>query len=115
MPNEIEQAVALIDQKIESLKKLRDQLVQEFGQSAPLKAVAASVPGLNGGGRVNRKDQVADYIRLHGPSSRPDIIAGTGIPVGTVAYVLNDKERFQARRGKWNVIEQKDSAVTSAE
>jgi hypothetical protein len=106
MPNEIEQAVALIDQKIVSLKKLRDQLAQEFGQAAPLKAAIASIAGSNRAGRVSRKDQVEKFIKEHGPASRPEIIEATGIPVGTVAYVLNDKQRFFARKGKWHVREE---------
>jgi len=70
----------------------------------------------NGNGRFTRKDEIAKFIQEHGGSvSRADIIAGTGIPKGTVAYVLNDISRFRRHDHKWRVREQKDSAKTSVE
>lgn len=107
MQNEIVQAIALLDQKIESLKTLRNQLASEFGQ--------AHSSAANGHNRISRKDQVKNFIKEHGPSTRAEIIQGTGIPVGTVAYVLNDEERFVARRGKWCIVGERDSTKASAE
>jgi hypothetical protein len=68
-------------------------------------------------GKSTRKDEVAQFIRERGGSAkRSVIIAGTGIPKGTVAYVLNDKTRFVGRHGLWrNVEHNKDSAGASAE
>ena len=111
MPNEIAQAVILLDQKIASLKRLRDQLVEEFGQSGHAVAEVAVAPARTSGTEyVTRKDQVYDFIKVHGPSTRGQIIAGTGIPAGTAAYVLND-ERFINRNGKWCIADSKSSAI----
>jgi hypothetical protein len=51
-----------------------------------------------------RKDLVADYLRSHGPSLPRDIMAETGIPQGTLSWVLADKKRFVSTDGRWSVV-----------
>lgn len=54
----------------------------------------------------SRKDVVANFIENNGPSTRAEILAGTGIPAGTISYCLNDKHRFvQGENGKWRNVE----------
>lgn len=102
MPDEIEQAISLIDQKIASLKKLRDQLADEFGRGAVIVKPLTEVRMPSNGQRwLSRKAQVEHFLKEHGPSTRSEIIHGTGIPVGTVSYALNDQEMFVSREGKW--------------
>jgi hypothetical protein len=137
MSSEIDKAIELIEEKIAALQKVRDTLVEMFdapdslrrrvlasrGAPYPLDAAAgptvplASLLGSgNGNSKVTRKDQVAKFIREHGGSAtRSEIIDGTRIPKGTVAYVLNDESRFRGREGKWTIVEPKDSAKTPAE
>jgi hypothetical protein len=56
-------------------------------------------------GKSTRKDEVAKFIRDRGGcAKRSDIIAGTGIPKGTIAYVLNDKNRFVRHKGLWRNV-----------
>lgn len=43
---------------------------------------------------ARRLAQVQNYLREHGPAKRTEIIADTGIPEGTVAFLLKDKRRF---------------------
>jgi hypothetical protein len=51
-----------------------------------------------------RKDEVAKFIKTNGPSKRSDILAGTKVPMGTLAYALNDKTMFKRLPdGKWDV------------
>ena|SRR2546425_11492660 len=114
-------AVELIDQRIASLQNIREQLIREFGESVErlgnthisdsvgshsgrvtVEDVAA---GANGNGRVRRKDEIANFIRAHGPARRRDLIARLGIPSGTVAYCLNDDTRFVSRDHKWHLRE----------
>jgi hypothetical protein len=55
---------------------------------------------------LSRKDVVANFIDKNGPSTRAGILAGTGIPKGTLSYCLNDKHRFvQGENGKWRNVE----------
>jgi hypothetical protein len=112
MDSDIARAVAVIDAKIESLKGIRSQLVNLFGNnnisgSTSIQSSTAPISGItatahNGARRVTRKDAVEQFIRQNGPSTRIEILRGTGIPEGTIAYCLNDKERFrQAEEGRW--------------
>lgn len=56
-----------------------------------------------------RKDQVTDYLKQHGPTFRRDLIANTGIPVGTIAHALNDKARFrQLQDERWDLTPRPD-------
>jgi len=53
-----------------------------------------------------RKAQVAEFIKTHGPSTRSEIVAGTDIPKGTIAYCLKDETRFvRGDDGKWRNAE----------
>jgi len=142
MSSEIDNAIELIEEKIAALQRVRDTLVEMFdppdslrrrllttrGKATPppeINAPENPAPQItttnllssgNGSGRSKRKDEVATFIREHGGSaSRAEIIVGTGIPKGTIAYVLNDISRFRRRDHKWHVREQRDSARTPAE
>lgn len=86
--------------------------LQASGNAPPIVPTPDLLGSGNGNGhdigKSTRKDEVAKFIRDRGGcASRTDIIAGTGIPKGTVAYVLNDKSRFVGRRGLWRNIEVK--------
>jgi hypothetical protein len=113
MDADIARAIQLIDAKIESLRAIRDQLSSLFGNAADAVSsnvsVSASEPATatrNGTHRVTRKDEVASFIRQRGPSSRADILRGTGIPEGTIAFCLGDKDRFhQLEDGRWTNVE----------
>jgi hypothetical protein len=116
MHTDIAKAIDLIEQRIQALQNIRAQLVQEFGgaeeaksklpKDTPAVVLPPRMPPRNHSRNgATRKDQVADFIRQNGPSLRAQIIKGTQIPVGTIAYCLNDKTRFQQRKdGKWDLM-----------
>jgi hypothetical protein len=53
-----------------------------------------------------RKDMVAEFIKTHGPSTRSEILAGTDVPDGTIAYCLHDETRFvRGEDEKWRNVE----------
>jgi len=128
MSSEIDKAIELIEEKIAALQSVRDTLIQLFdapdslrkrvlatrGTPTPLDTPALSaVPSANllgsgnGNEKLTRKDQVAKFIRERGGSAtRSEIIRGTGIPQGTVAYVLNDEKRFVSSNDGWRNIEE---------
>jgi len=115
IPSEVKKTIEIINEKIESLVKLRDSLMCEFGiteardrreaiddRQLPMPIPIRPVTTSN---RNTRKQQVIEYIGAHGPRSRKEIAAGLGIPEGTVSYVLNDRKLFfPASRGKWDVL-----------
>src|SRR5271157_3268213 len=105
MHSDIAKAIELIDQRIAALQNIRSQLAHEFGDEAERAAVrtAINVPAVapqtvpirnNGRGQLTRKEQVAEFLRTHGSASRSEIIRETRIPMGTVAYCLNDENMF---------------------
>src|SRR6266536_5607248 len=107
MHQDIAKVLKLIKQRIESLQTIYSHLQQEFGSeqagerqvSLDLRQPSDSVNNpsqrTNGHGRQGRKDEIANFIKAHGPSTRGEILAGTDVPRGTIAYVMNDKERFK--------------------
>ncbi len=117
MHSDIAKAIELIDQRIAALQNIRTQLAREFGGDEAERSVArpvslspstfqqSSPPRSNGRGHLNRKGQVAEFIRTHGSASRSEIVRGTGIPMGTVSYCLNDENLFVNRNGRWHVVE----------
>lgn len=58
----------------------------------------------NLGRRMTRKDGLAEFLREHGPSTRAEILRGLTIPPGSIAYVLNDRNRFVLVEGKWHNV-----------
>jgi hypothetical protein len=102
---EILKAIEIIDQRIESLKQIRDNLAREFGMDGLMKSPPAAetplqLPFIGGEGKTS-KDKIANFLRHNGPSSRKEIADGTGIPMGTVSYALNDKTRFSRDDHGW--------------
>ena len=92
---EVGKVIALLEMKIEAMKYARDLLAQQCRANART----------NGNGRFTRKDQIAEFLKQHGPATRAAIVDGTQFPLGTIATCLNDRARFMNRGGKWQVIE----------
>jgi len=63
----------------------------------------------NLGRRITRKDALAEFLRDHGPSTRAEILHGLAIPPGSIAYVLNDRNRFVLVDGKWHNVTGQES------
>ena len=101
---DILKAIEIIDQRIESLKQIRDNLAREFGMDGIMKSSSAKEPSLQLPFEVEAKtskDKIANFLKHNGPSSRKEIAEGTGVPTGTVSYALNDKTRFSRDEHGW--------------
>lgn len=109
---DIKKAIEIIDQRIESLKNIRDNLAMEFGMNEVVKSTSAPSPqaskqlsfasGASGlGGIKTSKDKIAAFLHGRNPASRKEIVIGTGLPDGTVSYALNDRERFRRTDNGW--------------
>ncbi len=117
MHSDIAKIIAIIDQRIETLRDLRTKLVGEFGEGEVLPESATAqihqLPGLpapraSRNGVHSRKNEVAEFIRSRGPQTRASLLADMDIPKGTLAYVLNDKQLFhRLKDGRWAVVEGK--------
>jgi hypothetical protein len=107
-------ALASLDEYIEYLSGIRNQLAQGGDAEALVSAQVKRNLGTRGrprnakrkteGGGSPRKKEVAQFLKNHGPSKRAEIHEGTKMPLGTLAYVLNDKSRFmRLTDGRWDL------------
>lgn len=134
MDPEVARFVEYLDDRIRALQEIKDSIVERFADADSLaKRVLRArhsepntKPARSGGnllleaphgnsgngqrGPGTRKDQIVNFLRATGPSTRSEIRDGTGIPVGTLATTLNDRTMFRNREGRWHLIEQRDSA-----
>jgi hypothetical protein len=125
MPLEILKAIELIDSKIAGLQRVRQTLLEEFGEKS-IQANSQLRPPLFPETRFTRlapipaaptrRDAVIKLLENEGPLSRSEIIDKSGIPKGTVATILNDKKRFISKDHKWRYIgEQKEKGLTDSQ
>jgi len=53
-----------------------------------------------------RLEQLREFLRTNGPIQRKDVLARSGLPIGTVAGLLQEKHGFKKdESGLWSVIE----------
>lgn len=92
-----------LEDKIRALKQARDTLIEQFGDAPP------SGNHRRKNRKSGRRDEVIAFLRKNEPVKSVDIVAQTGIPIGTLGGILKDKKTF-ARDGesKWSLI--KDNA-----
>jgi hypothetical protein len=129
---EIQAAINAIDRKIAKLQQVKNLLLSEF-PSAPesVASVSVGVPDVikTEHGTITfqgqaptittqpqastRKLQVAEFLLEQGAKRRREIVENTGIPEGTVSYVLNDSDTFahDSHTGKWRLTDQAREAL----
>jgi hypothetical protein len=107
MDQDISKIIELIDKKIKALTLTKQTLINEFGNGGRYESfIHNEHKGTNK--KSSRKDTVEKLLREQGSMSRKEIIEKTGFPTGTIAFVLNDKERFVSKNGKWHVVDKRE-------
>jgi hypothetical protein len=105
--SDIQRAIEIIDQRIQSLQRIKEMLVKEFGgEGAALSGqVSLFEPSISTTPfKKTRKQFLVDFFREHGAQTRQAIREKTALPLGTVAFLLNDKDTFQRLPdGKWTI------------
>ena len=124
MPLEILKAIELIDNKISGLQRAKQTLLEEFGEKPvqvdnqlqpplfPPSKFTRMAPISTG---ITRRDEIITLLQMEGPLSRSEILDKSGIPKGTVATILNDKNRFASKEGKWYYVGEKEKDLTDSE
>jgi len=102
---DIRSTVEKLDQRIAKLRRIKEMLLEEYSVDSEGKLPQIRKPPEEGSAPKTSKRVIADFILTNGPAQRKDIIAGTGIPIGTIAFALNDKKIFRSVNGKWDVVE----------
>lgn len=107
--------IETLDKRISKLQEIRRLLVEEFGET-PLqekrpeidpgkRQIAAKTIHAKNGDEKPRKIQIHEWLKVHGPATRGEILKGTQFPGGTVGSLLSQcPELFESREGKWHAI-----------
>jgi hypothetical protein len=102
---DIQRAIEIIDQRIQSLQRIREMLVAEFGiENGSVSKPAVHIASISSGStNKTRKQLLVEFLKAR-PSVRKEIQEITGLPRGTISFLLNDKETFQRLAdGRWTV------------
>jgi hypothetical protein len=104
---DIKRALEIIEQRISSLEQIKRMLIDEFGINGSTPSIPSIEPPktlLEKMAEGTRKESVIKLLKTEGPLLRRDIMARTGFPAGTIAFVLNDKDIFtQTKDRKWTL------------
>lgn len=105
---EIRRVVEIIDQRIQSLQTIKKMLINEFFGEQPSLPFSTTQNGtaaeVHTASKRTRKETLVAFLKVKGPLVRGEIQKATGIPRGTLAFLLNDKETFERdSSGKWSV------------
>ena len=103
MDGDIIVVIDVIDGRIAKLLELRKKLFEEFGIAQKTHVSAKQKPLFRKTGEKPRREELADYLKAHGPKTRLEIVTQTGIPAGTVSFCLKDKRFAKNRDGKWHL------------
>ena len=87
--------------KLREAAKVLANVPSSNGTAASTKRPSASAPPV----QPSRLDQLRAFLEQKGPMFRREIIAGIGIPKGTVAMLLNKKDAFaKDKDGRWRSV-----------
>ncbi len=108
MSSEVKKMTEMIDQKIKSLRYLKDLLLTEFGNNKlqptlPLNSISTRATKKH----LTKKDAIIELLQTEGALSRKDITEKTGFKKGTIAFTLHDKTIFVNKNGRWDLAERK--------
>ena len=94
-----------LDKKINNLQLARDVLLQEYSASNSAPSTIESKPK-DRTKKKSRKEEIVDFLLIHGPMKKAEIAEISGIPKGTLSFVFNDKKTFRLLDGSiWDVQE----------
>jgi len=121
-PN-IQATVDLLDERISNLQKIKQMLLSEYGiaengakLSTAVRAPRKPPRKAPNAGRSPRRRQLIDFLCTDGPTRRGEIVQKTGMPMGSVSYLLNDKKTFRRLdSGKWDVRKELKAGIPSGE
>jgi len=84
--------------KMTALKTTRATLLEEFSEGHP------DTPSDDRTEKVTRKNELINFLVQFGPAHRRKIVEMTGIPEGTIAYEMRDRNTFMMLSdGRWDL------------
>ena len=124
----LEQEIARQEQKLALIREQRDVLANAQsvlnslfdgsdganpdGSVSSGESVASTTTAAGKRAKSPRRAEVIAYLEEHGPTKRARLIEATGIPEGTISYLLNDKSRFRRLEdGTWDMKPDDDAGL----
>ena len=106
MHPDMQKAIDLIDHQIAELQRAKRILIEAFGEKTTQKDSGIS-PSLlfPHGTKGTRRQAILKLFQEEAPLSRAEVVKKSGIPLGTVSTILNDKTTFRNKDGKWYLVE----------
>jgi hypothetical protein len=114
----LREMLARIDRKMEALQRARATLIEEFAErdtgatanvpnGDPMHALEASLRAQREAEpKLKRKEEIVEFLLNAGPRTRKHICELTGIPEGTVAFEMRDRDTFKHNSdGRWDITE----------
>lgn len=115
MHPDIRKALSVIDKQIADLAKAKESLIAIFGSMGnstlqeiesdkPLSRAAEVIQRVEAAKGESRKESIIKLLDKEGPLTRTEMAQKSGIPLGTLSFVLRDKNVFHNQEGKWSLI-----------
>ena len=112
LPPEVRKTIHAIDEKIKALEDTKKHLMETFGAPVSVTArtngnrLVAEVTHVVPSSTTATKsgDKLVAFLRAHGPATRREILESSGVPDGSISYLLKNG-RFRRREDdKWEAI-----------
>src|ERR1700733_9171849 len=108
IPVEVRKTIAAIDQKIKDLEETKKRLLETFGGSLVTVKPNGNRPQ-DGGSRTigdamndaSSADKLVAFLRAHGPATRREIYDLSGVPSGSVSYLLKSGKFRMRPEERW--------------
>src|SRR3989304_2203814 len=110
--SDIKRVIEILHQRKQALDKIEEMLLREFGGGEESISLGAASPQAMFDTKEpqkiespkTKKQFLIEFIKSHGAQTRKELEEKTGVPKGTIASCLNDKEAFVRRADrKWTV------------
>ena len=121
LPPEVQKTINAIDRKIRALEDTKRRLYETFDDPMPPRVS----PNINGNNRLTPPPKPSDtsitpssqvatvlpsadrlflFLRNNGPATRKEILDKSGVPDGSLSYLLKNGKFRQREDQKWEVI-----------
>lgn len=113
----IRKAISVIDKQLAQmadLAKARETLVRMVGSlesstskeddEKPISRAAVLIQRAEAAKGESRKETIIKLLDKEGPLTRTEMAHKSGIPLGTLSFVLKDRNIFNNQDGKWSLI-----------
>lgn len=108
--SDIKSTIDRLEQRTAKLQQIKQMLWDEFGKENEPKRSSRATTGIGKRKSVRgtRKTELTKYLQEHGPQTRQQMLE-TNIPLGTLSYLLNDKDTFyRLQDGRWDLAKSRD-------